>query len=152
VASGTHEGKVNSLKSKSQGELLDMEEMQEKIWKMRLDAVKRQEAVDSFCDACAALSARELRKVERFLQRHANPKTGAKAATRELWTKNEMRACYNELRNISPKVANAWRRCVSEQLEIGLSGYYVRLVFQVLADSLECRMCYGSHRRRGFID
>ena len=74
--------------------------------------------------------------MERILTKHANDKTG----TRELWSKSEMRACCGEMRNISPKVATVWRRLALTSMEVGLSRYYVRLNFQVLADSLDCWM------------
>jgi len=112
----------------------------DKTWELQLAAVNRQEAVDSFCEACTALTARDRRKVECFLKNRANANTKSESAAEKLWSKSEMRACYDELRNISPNVATAWRRFALGSLEIGLSGYYVRLNFQVLADSLECRM------------
>lgn len=102
----------------------------EKLWELKLAEVKSREDVDSFCDACAALPRRDRRKVERFLRKRANAKTGAQ----QLWSKSEMWACYDELRHISPKVATAWRRSALGSMEVGL---YVRLHFQILADSLE---------------
>lgn len=112
------------------------EEYFEKMWELQQARVKRQEAVDKFCDACAALPRRDRRKVERFLAKRANPKTGAE----QLWSKSEMRACYEELWHISQKVATAWRRCALGSMEVGLSRCYVCFNFQVLADSLECWM------------
>ena len=116
-----------------------MKSIEKNMWKMKRETLNRQETVDNFCDACITLAARDRRKVERFLERHAYPKIGAESGYRERWTKKEMRACYNELRDISPKVANAWRPSMAYLLEMGLSRYYVRLAFEVLADSLECR-------------
>jgi len=105
-------------------------------WELQLAVVKRQQDVDSFCEACAALPGRDRRRVESILRKRANDKTGA----RELWSKSEMRACYDEMRNISPKLATIWRRLALSSMEAGLSRYHVRLNFQVLADSLDCWM------------
>jgi hypothetical protein len=116
-----------------------MQEIQTKIWEMQIANVKRLEAVDSFCEVWESLAGRERGKVVRFLKGKASPKV-AQPDNQKPWTKSDMRACYGELRDISPKVANAWRRWASEILKLEFSRLDVGLQFRILLDSLECHM------------
>lgn len=117
-----------------------MTKKQSKVWEVRLNILKRQEAVDNFCDACVGLAPRDRRKVERILKRHADRETDTKSNYREPWTKSQMRACYHELRDISPIVAKAWRLWALELLKTAPFDFYGCLAFIVLVDSLDCRM------------
>jgi hypothetical protein len=119
---------------------LQMTNEQSKMWELQQYIVKRQEAVDNFCGACVRLAPRDRRKVERFLKRHADRKFETQSDFQELWTKSHMRACYLELRDISPKVASAWRRWALLFLKNAPSIYYFRPAILTLADSLDCQM------------
>ena len=117
-----------------------MEENQENTRKLVLRIVKRNEAIENFCDECLRLPAEDRRKVGRFLQRHGNPKNGAQSEELEQWTISEMRDWHNELRDISPNVANAWLPCMLDLLELKLSREWARFALLGLAESLESRM------------
>ena len=108
---------------------------------MQLATLKRQIAVDNFCNSYARLATPERRKVKRILQRLLYRKTGSYSSGSysywDRWTKDDMRECDLRLRRISPRMANLWRRWAFPWLKAGLNNL---LVLLVLVDSLDCRM------------
>jgi hypothetical protein len=115
-----------------------MTKKQRKMREVWLNTLKRQEKIDNFCDACVRLAPRDRLKVERFLKRLAHRETETQSDYLEQWTKNHMRACYHELRDISPKVANAWRLWALVLLKTA-PPYYC-FTFRILVESLDWRM------------
>ena len=129
-----------------------MTKKQSKMCEVQQDILKRQEAVDNFCDAFVRLAPRDRWEVERFLRRFAHRENETQSDYQEQWIKSHMRACHHKLRDISPKVANAWRLWALVLLKTAPLFYCY--TFRILVESLECRKWIeqsadDSLRRRG---
>ena len=114
---------------------------EERVAEAQLATLKRQIAVDNFCNAYARLATSERRKVKYIIERLLYRKTGSYSSGSysywDRWTKDDMRECDLRLRRISPRMANLWRRWAVPWLKVGHNNL---LVLLVLVDSLDCRM------------
>ena len=114
-----------------------MDQTQNQGWdaEPKLNAIKVQKIEVNLGNTYVRLAACDRRKVMRLLERFIYKRTGSYHYM-DPWTRDEMRACYLQLRTISPTMANGWRRWASAHLKAGCNQ---RLAIGVLVDTLICR-------------
>jgi hypothetical protein len=86
-------------------------------------------------NAFVRLAVRDRQKVMRALEQFTFGNNDS-AAERDLWSKEEMKTCYLQLKPISQKMANYLRRWASEHLKMGHNN---RLALKSLIDELVVR-------------
>ena len=86
-------------------------------------------------NAYVRLAARDRLKVMRALKQFAFGKNSS-ASYWDRWSEDEMKRCFLQMKPISPKMANDFRRWAAEHLEAGRNN---KLVLKCLMDELEVR-------------
>ncbi len=86
-------------------------------------------------NAYVRLAARDRRKVMRLLEQFAFGKASS-VSYWDRWSKDEMKRCFVQMKPISPKMANDFRRWAAELLEAGRNN---KLALKCLMDELEVR-------------
>jgi hypothetical protein len=99
------------------------------------DDFKLRKLMVNLGNAYVRLAARDRRKVMRLLEQFAFG-SASSVSYWDRWSKDEIKRCFLQMRPISPKMANDFRRWAAELLEAGRNN---KLALKCLMDELEVR-------------